>query len=185
MTFKQASTPPAQGYACALEVELRVETNRLIHTTRLTNTGEKPFTTDHYLHNFLRFGEAETGPGYRLSFPFDIALCDRTNGPPEEPNPPFVQVAPRTLSFADPASGTPIAGKTFVRDPAEGEASRSFTVEHAGNGQRLTVTASRPFFNVGIWITPFQLSPEANVVMTVAPGETETLVRTYEFEVSD
>ena len=179
-TFRQTLAESAQGYAYALETDLQIEGNRLIHTTKLTNTGEKPFTTDQYLHNFLRFSDRDLGPDYMLVFPFDIALGDKLNQPQPKTNPAFVQSGPRTLTFADPSSEIPLSGKAYIFDPA-GEG-RSFSVKHRETGQRLTIESSKPFFNMGLWITDFQLSPEANVLLEVAPGETDVLVRTYTFE---
>jgi hypothetical protein len=179
-TFRQVLTEPAQGYAYALETDLQIEETRLIHTTKLTNAGDKPFTTDQYLHNFLRFSNRELGPDYVLRFPFDIALGDKLNQPQPKENPVFVRSGPRELTFADPSSDIPLSGKAFIYDPA-GKAT-SFVVEHRETGQRLTIESSKPFFNMGLWITEFQLSPEANVLLEVAPGETEILVRTYTFE---
>jgi hypothetical protein len=180
-TFRQVLSESVRGYSYALESELKIEGSRLIHTTRLTNTGEKPFVTEQYLHNFLRFSDCDTGSDYVLRFPFDIAMGDEHNQKKQDIEPCFVQSGPRELTFTDSnPSGKPMLAKTYVFDPDT--KGHFFTVEHLKAGQRLTIKASKPFFNVGVWITDFQISPEAHVLLDVAPGETETLVRTYEFE---
>jgi hypothetical protein len=181
-TFRQELTGSAQGYAYALDVDLALEDNRLLHTIRLVNTGTKPFTTEPYVHNFLRFGNRDLGPEYRLTFPHAITLCDNQNRPATNTAPVFVQDGARVLTFADPAAGTAMGGKIFVVAPADYAGSSRFTVEHTDTGRRLTIEASRPAHNVAVWTTAFQLSPEVNIQLRLEPGEDAVLTRTYTFE---
>jgi hypothetical protein len=176
-TFRQNIESPVQGFACALEVELKIEGNRLTHITRLTNTGEKPLATEQYLHNFFRFSDKDTGPEYLLHVPFEIELCDKDNQPIDEPPHGFVVIDPNTMSFSNDPSQFP--SKAFLR-AAEGEA-REFTLANRTSGQQLRVTSSRPLVNIAIFVTDHQISPEANVLLEIPPGETEVLTRTYEF----
>ncbi|MBN1557606.1 MAG: hypothetical protein JW951_05615 [Lentisphaerae bacterium] len=180
-TFTQRLNGRAQGYAYALETDAALAGNRLTLTYTLENTGSRGFTTEQYVHNFLRFADRDLGPAYCLTFPYAYTLCDNQNRPDPEPAPVFRRAGDTVLSFADPADGTNMGGKTFVVAPADYTGPNRVTVVHAETGQRLDIAASRPAHNVAVWTTAFQLSPEVNIQVSLAPGERATWTRTYTF----
>jgi hypothetical protein len=180
--FRQRLQGDARGYAYALDVDVTLDGNRLVHTTTLVNTGRRAFTTEPYVHNFLRFAGRDLGPEYRLTFPYSITLCDKLNRPAADPAPVFVRDGRHVLTFADPAGIETMGGKIFVTAPADYAGPNRFTVDNSVTGQRLTIAASLPAHNVAVWTTAFQLSPEVNIQLRLAPGETATCTRTYTFE---
>ncbi len=64
------------GYSARLEKKLLVRENWLEFHYRLENTGQKPFHTNEYAHNFMGFDENSIGPDYQFTFLLPVEFED-------------------------------------------------------------------------------------------------------------
>lgn len=180
-TFRQRLSRSVRGYACELDVDLSLENEAIVLEYTLRNTGRRPFVTEQYLHNFLRFGDHDLGPDYRIVFPYRYALCDRYGRPSPTRPAIFDPVNDRVLSFAEPSAVDKPTAKTYVFAPPDYEGPNTMAVEHLASGRGLKIESSLPAYNIGLWTTAFQLSPEVNILLTLEPKETARFTRTYRF----
>jgi hypothetical protein len=160
---------PCRGYAVRLRKEFVVEANRLDIRYRLENVGERPVATEEYTHNFLALNGAGIGPGYELetSFPLQFAAL------PE----PLRQLAPGRLGFA----AAPV--KAFygrIESPGAG-ANAWWRLTHTPGSAWVRETLDAPLAPFALWGVSHTMSPEAFVQIDLAPGQTLTWQRRYEF----
>lgn len=161
--------PAVNGYAYALEADLQVGTDRIAVTWTLRNTGTKPFTTRHYSHNFLRFGDQDVGPGYGLAFPYDFTA---TGLEPEQ------EQRGRTIHFR---KRIPTWVNAVVPFPADFTGTNVCEVRSDASGQWLRCETSLPGLRTDIHARAGYLSPEQFVAVGLAPGEFRSWHRTYVF----
>ncbi len=177
-TFKQRLQGNARGYAYALDVQVSLTDTQLRFDYRLKNTGTRPFSTEQYLHNFMRLG-TDLSSAYRVMFPHPVVVCTKDCETLDTPTSPFVLADSQTVSFE--RSPAKWGGKQFVK-AAEGTAALcSFALENEATGQRVLISCSRPVTNVALWTTEYQISPEANMLLTLEPGEEALFSRSYTF----
>ncbi len=181
--FVQTLAGAANGYSYALEEDLIVKNDRLIMKYLLKNTGNKTFTTEQYIHNFLAFNSKSVGPDYRISFPYDFTASPDVPvwSPPRSrlsavTNNPAVVRFGNIIAYMSLISSVP---KIWVYKPEGYLDADVFAVEQTGTGQRLIIDTSAPTPYVGIWTTDYQVSPEQFVMLTLSPGQEIAFTRTY------
>jgi hypothetical protein len=188
--FVQTLSGTANGYCCRFAEDLIVKNDRIIMHYVLTNTGNKTFTTEQYLHNFLTFSQRNVGPNYRVYFPYRMTASPELTQwkPPElkpvgrgqqwvDENPPMVSLANMVL-YTQTISSVP---KTWIYKPEDYFGPDTIAVEQTDADQRVIIDSSLRSAYVGIWTTSYQVSPEQFVIITLAPGETGEFTRTYKF----
>jgi len=188
--FVQTLSGTANGYSYQLEEEVIIKNDSILMYYVLTNTGTKTFTTEQYLHNFLTFSQRDVGPNYRVYFPYHMATSPHV----QEWEPPVLKQAGREPKFVD--SNPPMVSlenmilytktissvpKTWIYKPDDYLGPDTIAVEQSDIGQRVIIDTSLRSAYVGIWTTPYQVSPEQFVIITLAPGERTTFTRTYRF----
>lgn len=166
--FRQ-SCPRVNGFAYGLDAELDVGTNQVAVTWTLRNTGAKDFTTRHYTHNFLRFGDQDVGPGYALSFPY--AFTASGLGPEQE------QLG-REIHFR---RRIPTWVNAVVPYPADYTGANTCEVRSSFGGQWLRCETSLPGLRTDIHARAGYVSPEQFVELRLAPGASRTWTRAYVF----
>jgi len=186
--FVQTLSGTANGYACRLEEDLIVKNDRLIMHYRLHNTGTKEFTTEQYIHNFLRFDGRSVGPKVKLSFPYDFTASPAVApwtppGPLRSPRiaagPDVVRVA-NAILYMQRISSVP---KIWIYKPQDYARPDVFRAEHTATLQSIVIGSSIPAAYIGIWTTDYQVSPEQFIRITLAPGQMSEFTRTYVFSV--
>lgn len=155
------------GYAYALDAGVEVGTNQISVAWTLRNTGTKPFTTRHYTHNFLRFGDQDVGPGYVLSFPYDVAVRGLESEQAQHG---------REIHFK---ARIPKWVNAVVPYPADYAGPNACEVRSTVSGQWLRCETSLPGLRTDIHARAGYLSPEQFVELTLAPGERRLWTRTY------
>jgi hypothetical protein len=176
VTFSQTLKGMANGYAYELEETLWVQGNQMIMEYRLNNTGQKRFTTEQYLHNFLVFSGQPVGPHYEVHLPYSFQLVG--NPGPAIRRPP----GKNALEFW---KGLPAAVKFRLATPPRYSGPNALTVVHTGVQQSLTIEASLPSNAVDLWCTGRQLSPEMLVLVALEPGQEKQWTRTYSFSATN
>jgi hypothetical protein len=172
VTFLQTLQGNAHGYAYELEETLQVKNNQMIMQYRLKNTGQKPFQTEQYIHNFLSFSKRPVGPNYEVRFPYTFQQkgfagpAIRRQG--DKPTLEFFKQLPEAVKFR-------------LNTPTDYQGSNSLTVEQSEIKQSLTIEASLPSEAVDLWCTDQQISPEMLLLIKLEPGKAQLWTRTYTF----
>jgi hypothetical protein len=182
--FVQTLSGTANGYACRLEEDLIVKNDRLVMRYRLENTGSKTFTTEQYIHNFLAFSGRPVGPDVKLTFPYEFVASPKVTPwtPPGPARSPRIAAAPDVVRIANAILYTRTISsvpKTWIYKPEGYVGPDLFAVEHLATEQKVVIGSSIPAANVGIWTTPYQVSPEQFIVITLEPGQVAEFTRTY------
>ncbi|MBN8527063.1 MAG: hypothetical protein J0M02_17140, partial [Planctomycetes bacterium] len=161
--------PATDGWAYRLEVDLALRAPEMRMDWRLANTGTRAFTTRTYVHNFIRFGDHDVGPGYELSFPGPIAVTGATAAQ---------TVLERAIRF-DARIPTWVNLEIAQQGAAGGSVC---TVAHAGAGMSLLCSTSLPCERVAVHARAAYLSPEQFVRIELAPGAEASWTRSWRIE---
>jgi hypothetical protein len=157
------------GYAYELWADVTAADDVVTIVWRLANRGTQPFTTRQYSHNFLRFDDADVGPDYVLSFPYDITVSGlETEQEATVREIRFLRPIPRWVNLAIPW-------------PATYSGANELTLAHRGNGLALTCTTSLPGIRTAVHARLRYCSPEQFIAVTLAPDATAQWARTYRF----
>lgn len=161
--------PGVDGYAYELGAVVSVNDPEIVIDWSLVNTGSKPFTTRTYAHNFLRFDDRDAGPGYRLDFPFPIAV----SGANAEQ-----RVSDQSILFA---ARIPTWVNMAIPWPADYAGGNSCVLSHTEAGMSLTCATSLPSDQIAIHARAAYISPEQFIRLDLAPGAKAAWTRTWRF----
>jgi hypothetical protein len=73
---QELNSPGGWGNRYAKRISLEAGKPVFVIDHRLRNTGSRPFTTNHYCHNFTRIDGDPIGPVYEMTLPFEPSLKD-------------------------------------------------------------------------------------------------------------
>lgn len=159
------------GYAVRYEKKLTVRGAGLTLDYRLENTGDKAISTTEYCHDFLAFNDLPVDDGYELIVPFDFGFDRETD---ERIN----RQADR-VTFGDFKPGEAFYFRfTGFEKKARG---LSWTVYNRRLGAGVSESDSFDLCRLPVWGTKHVVSPESFLKIALAPGETKTWRRSYEF----
>lgn len=160
------------GYAYEYRKTVRLKGHALVLEHRLKNTGRKPIATSVYEHNFFMLDRQPTGPDFVVRFPFDLTAVASLNGLAEIRGKDFVY-----LQELQTGQTVQTQLKGF------GATSRDYDmrVENRKTGAGVRQTSDRPISKINLWSIRTNISPEAFIDLTVAPGQTTSWHITYEF----
>ena len=161
------------GYAYTLQAVVTVAERVLTVDWTLSNTGQKPIATDHYVHNFFRLGDRPVGPDYVISFPFDF----EAPGLAEEQT-----LKGREIHFA---AEIPKWVNIDLKPAEEPEGPQSFTVSQTATGLSIRGTTSPRVTRTAIHATKSHLCPEQFIHLEIEPGKKANWQRRYEFGVGN
>ena len=162
----------SDGRAYALAAALRLSDDGLEVAWHLENTGRLPFTTRHYVHNFLRFDGRDVGPGYVLSFPYPIVASGLA---PEQ------TAEAQAIRFA---GRIPRWVNIEVPWPAGWSGENRLELAHPEAGLAVVCITSIPGLRTAVHARPQYVAPEQFVALALAPGEARTWVRSWRFTVT-
>lgn len=167
---------PCNGYAIELHKTISVESNTLLITYRLLNTGSKPIDTDEYVHNFL--APAGLGPceGTSLQFSFAPAL-DRPL--------PMIQQHRDMLKWTSKPDRAFYTTIPISIDAASARLPMSWEMRHVASGLTVREETSVPWNRAAIYGTPDTLCPEAFIRVNAAPGQSLQWSRRFTFATLD
>lgn len=161
------------GYAYELKKEISLQEISLTIQYQLNNTGQKPITTDEYVHNFMGINQDLIGKEYELRFPFELD-----------------QDAFDMLVNPEGKMGFGKREVSFNATPQE-----QFFVSHLNGTQKVPAlwellhlkskigireTGSFSTQKVNLWGWKHVVSPELFHQISVQPGDTSKWSRTYE-----
>lgn len=157
------------GYAYDLSAHLAVKGDEVIVDWTLVNTGTKPITTRQYTHNFIRIGDHDVGPGYTITWPYEL----KATGLQAEQS-----QAGRTIRFD---RRIPQWVNLAVEYPTSYDGPNTCTVRHEPSGATIDLVTSLPGESTAIHARPQYLSPEQFVVLRLPAGEKTSWRRLYRF----
>jgi hypothetical protein len=161
---------PCNGYAVELIKTISVESNTLLITYRLRNTGSKTIDTDEYVHNFL--APAGVGPlaGTLLRFSFAFSL-DRPLSMTQQRHDTIDWTGKPTRPFY-----------TTISNVSEhADAPMWWKLVHPSSGLSVREETSVPWCRAAIYGTPDTLCPEAFIRVIATPGQTIEWSRRFTF----
>ncbi|MBC2602664.1 hypothetical protein [Puniceicoccus vermicola] len=163
-----------RGYAYSLDSEVLVVGNEVRIHHRLTNAGERSFTTINYAHNFFRFDGRDCGPGDYVVEPhygfYAVTM-----------NPPMKRQGNSLVIVGGYLPELPVS-RTYVFPFDPGRPSDEMVVRHPSSGMSVEVETSPNSGYSVIHAEPLFISPEQFIRLELEPGESAEWTRVYRFE---
>lgn len=154
---------PQKGWAYVYEKKIRLKENGFVLDHRLENTGTADLDITQYNHNFFTLGKEPAGPGWKITFPWDVT--------PVTPN-EYYRFQGNVIGYEKILKGgfvTHVLGD-FDREPACREGYR-FSVEQEKAGLRVDVRCDSPLAMLKFWSCPAAVCPEPYVrIKCAAPS---------------
>ena len=154
---------------------IKLKDNKLIIEHTLTNDGNNAIETSVFNHNFFVIDKQNTGPGFKIKFPFDIEGDKSRLGD-------FAQVVNgneikfvKELGEKDNPMITKLSGFGASNDDYD------IRIENTNTGAGVRITCDRPLSNVVFWSAIKTLSPEPYIDINVKSAESFSWTITYEF----
>ncbi|WP_055108989.1 hypothetical protein [Paenibacillus ihumii] len=161
------------GYAARLEKVISIAGNRLRIQYQLSNTGTNRICTEEYNHNFLGIDGQPIGPEYELKFPFAIRPWSDDPGTLDG-----VRIDGGEVTWA----GEPKKPFYFQVDGFQACSSPwLWELKHRPSGAGVREISSFPVSSAAVWGMGHVVSPEIFIRLELAPGESVTWSREYEF----
>lgn len=160
------------GYAYAYRKIVRLEDNTLVLEHRLENTGRKPIVTSVYNHNFFMLDGQPTGPDFVLRFPFDITAVAPLNNAAETRGKEFAWL--KELQTGETVQTQLTGFGPTAKD-------HEFRLENRKTGAGVRQTSDRPITKFNLWSIRSNISPEAYIDLSIAPGQSSSWRITSEF----
>lgn len=164
----RAPALPVNGYAFDLQKRVSIDDNTLTIFYQLQNEGEKPVRTQEYVHNFVGIDGLTLDEDYTLIFPAPFAkeMCMHTDLIFED----------QKISFQRPPQPA-----FMLMGEASFPAGLAWEVRNTRAGVGMREITDFPIDHINLWGVEHVLSPEVFILLELAPGETKTYTRTYEF----
>ena len=168
--------PSVNGYAYELRETVALQENKLVLSYALKNTGTKSLVTEQNIHNFFDFGPV--GPGIQVDFPYDFQ-------PLSQQEPLLTKIGQSVAVNQVVASGH--YSKMFAfwpTDPSYAGPS-AHTVNAFATGQSVVADASLPSNWTAVFVGYGTMITEANIALSIAPGQEASFTRTYTLSVPE
>lgn len=168
--------PGGYAYEYTKTVRLVKGKPEMILEHRLKNIGTHAIEADVYDHNFLVLDHQAPGPGYSISFPFDV----ESNRPPRAD---LAKIEGKRIVYIKT-----LEGKDTVATPIQGFGAKAsdydFRVEseHAGAGIR--VRGDRAMSKAALWSIRSVVAVEPYIDLSIEPGKEASWTFTYDYYVS-
>lgn len=155
-------------YAVHMIKEVSVDENAMIIKYSLKNVGSKPIQTEEYCHNFISIDNNPTGPDYVLKFPYPAK---------SEKTPDVLNVSGNEISWnKQPENDFHIILGSFKQVE-----NHTWELLHKPSGVGIREISTFPIQEVAVWGKGHVISPEVFIAVDIAPGQTQSWERVYEF----
>ena len=172
---QQLRTEQGYGYHYQKRIELLPNQASFLLKHTLTNSGTRPFTTEHYNHNFTLIDNTPYGPDYRVEFgfaphePVTINQLALFKGDSLEVIQPLQQQALWHLLRDKP-------GPSFLNQAK---------VHNLKTGAWLSFQGDHPIHRFVFWAVARSASPEPFIHIELEPGESRHWQYQYKFGVTE
>ncbi len=157
------------GYGYVYTKTIRLKTDGFSIYHQLQNTGKKTIETDQFNHNFFVIDRENTGPAFRLRYPFDLSSADDTKG--------LVELKAKELHFLQEFNNKSVFLE--IEGFSEQVTDHQVTVLNQRSGAGVTLTVDKPLYRMAFWACETTLSPENFIWLEVEPGESEQWISDY------
>ncbi|MCK4879518.1 MAG: hypothetical protein KAS82_02620 [Bacteroidales bacterium] len=153
------------GFGYIYDKIIRLKSNGFTIDHKLQNTGVKAIETDQFNHNFFMIDGEQSGPAFKISFPYPIHTDDDLKG--------FVEIRENQLNFIKDLEDDD--SFFLLLNGYSGEVSdHQVTVENRKTGAGATFTVDKPLYRMAFWACKTTLSPENFIWIAVEPGDEES-----------
>jgi len=146
---------------------------RMIIEHSLRNTGRAALHTEVYNHNFLVLDGKPAGPGFTISFPFEIKSARPISGS-------LARIEGKRIVYLKT-----LEQKDTVQTPIQGfgpsAADYSIQIESLEAGMGMRITGDRPLAKASLWSIRSVVSVEPYIAIAIDPGEEFTWNLTYDY----
>jgi hypothetical protein len=208
--YRHELSDPKSGFAYIYTKTVRLTPGKPQMTIEhnIKNTGTKAIATNVYNHGFFMLDSQPTGPGFTVTFPFDIKISRELNGMAEVRGKQIVylqELAERTPAPVGGApgavqsrggvqggapgaarGGAPGGGRQTVSTLIEGFSTTDpkdfdIRVENQKTRAGVRITGDRPLFRINFWSIRTTVCPEAYVEVKADPDKDFSWKLTYDF----
>lgn len=174
VVFQHQLKEGAYGYQYSKEVRLPKGEARLVLEHHLTNTGTKTIQTQVYNHNLFVMDGMDIGPGYTISFPFELqGSSKQLHG--------YARLEGNQLIFDEKINDHYAMVRPLEGFDAQKVSDYDISIENKTTGQGVRIRCDRPMSFLAFWASKKTLCPEPYVTISVEPGETFSWTNTYDF----
>ncbi len=138
------------------------------------NTGKRAIETGVYDHNFFMFDNQPIGPGYTVTFPFNLKGDGIGIGELAELRGNKIEYL-RFLKTGEEVFCHDMEGFGKTSDDYK------IIIENKTSGTGVRITCDQPFLRLNFWCCPTTICPEPYITIKAAPGEEFTWKIRYEF----
>lgn len=149
----------------------RNSTMYIIHT--LKNTSRKIIETEVYDHNFFMLDKQTTGPGFTITFPFNITVEGGNNKLAETRN--------NKIVFIKELTKNEHVYYTAIKGYGENAKDYDIKVENKNTGAGARITCDKPLSKLVFWSASTTICPEPYIHIKVNPGESFNWKISYHF----
>jgi len=163
------------GYRYIYKKIIRLKNDGFTIEHSLMNTGEKTIETDQFNHNFFMIDGEDSGPAFKIMFPFELSSEYDMEG--------CYEIRGKELHYLRPMGEDSVYIKLegFSQDVAD----HQVTVLNQESGAGVTFAVNKPLYDLSFWSCAPTLCPENSVWLSVNPGQEESWTTEYTFFVEE
>ncbi len=168
------------GYGYIYTKTIRLKNNGFSIKHSLENTGEKIIETDQFNHNFFTIDHKQSGPPFKIIFPYEISTTNNLNG--------FLGINGNELKFLkklesrnavflnqDTDDNVFLILSGYNNNPSH----HKVTVLDEDSGAGVTFSVNKPLYRMAFWACKNTLCPENSVWISVGPEQSEHWTSDY------
>lgn len=171
--FTQILKDTSYAYEYKKTVELLKGKPGMVISHSLKNTGNKTIETEVYDHNFFMLDKQTTGPGFAITFPFELKA---DGGKPE-----LAEIRGNQIVFIKELAPNEHVYYTALNGFGENAGDYDIKVENKNTGAGSRITCDRPLSKMVFWSASTTVCPEPYIHIKAAPGETFTWKISYDY----
>ncbi|MEO6187831.1 MAG: hypothetical protein ABIO82_03340, partial [Ginsengibacter sp.] len=172
--FRQILNDASYSYEYKKTIELRKGKSEMVISHTLKNTGNKTIETDVYNHNFFMLDKQTTGPGFTISFPFNLKA--ESGG-----NTNLAEIRGNQLVFIKELERKDHVYYPEINGFGNDAKDYDIKVENQNTGAGARITCDRPLSKLVFWSASTTVCPEPYIHIKATPGETFTWKITYDY----
>ena len=168
------------GYGYIYTKTIRLKNDGFTIQHLLKNTGEKTIETDQFNHNFLMIDKKQSGPPFKIIFPYAISTADDTKG--------FLKIESNELIFTEKLenrSNDFLNQKTNdsvflnIKGFSEKVSDHMVAVIDEKTEAGVTFSVNKSLYRMAFWACSTTLCPENFIWISVNPSQTEQWTSDY------
>lgn len=165
---------PVYSYLYEKNIQLVEGKPEMIISYTFKNRGSHAIETTSYNHNFPVIDNQPAGPGYVISFPFNLSGTGQGFGE-------VVSIQDNKLIYL---RNQTVADRVYSGD-LKGYGNKSddydITIENTNAGAGIRIRCDQPLYKLVYWSSPTTVCPEPYIRIIVKPGEEFTWEIRYEY----